>query len=45
MDIAQTAPQTVILAEDEAALYLQATTMAAWAPPGQTPEYGPDSPA
>lgn len=37
MDIAQTAPQTVILAEDEASLYLQATTMAAWAPRGQTP--------
>lgn len=37
MDIAQTAPQTVILAEDEAALYLQATTRAVWAPRGQTP--------
>jgi transposase len=37
MDIAQTAPQTVILAEDEAALYLQATTSAVWAPRGQTP--------
>lgn len=37
MDIVQTAPQTVILAEDEAALYLQATTMAVWAPRGQTP--------
>jgi DDE superfamily endonuclease len=37
MDIAQTAPQTVILAEDEASLYLQATTTAVWAPCGQTP--------
>lgn len=37
MDIAQTAPQTVILAEDEASLYLQATTTAVWAPRGQTP--------
>ena len=30
-------PETVILAEDEAGLYLQATTMAVWAPKGQTP--------
>lgn len=37
MDIAQTAPETVILAEDEASLYLQATTMRVWAPVGQTP--------
>jgi transposase len=37
MDIAQTAPETVILAEDEASLYLQATTTAVWAPRGQTP--------
>lgn len=37
MDMAQTAPQTVILAEDEASLYLQATTTAVWAPQGQTP--------
>lgn len=37
MDIAQTAPQTVILAEDEASLYLQATTTTVWAPCGQTP--------
>jgi transposase len=37
MDIAQNAPDTVILAEDEAALYLQATTTAVWAPRGQTP--------
>ena len=37
MDIAQSAPQTLILAEDEASLYLQATTTAVWAPRGQTP--------
>lgn len=37
MDIAQTAPETMILAEDEASLYLQATTTAVWAPRGQTP--------
>jgi transposase len=30
-------PNTVILAEDEATLYLQATTMPVWAPCGQTP--------
>lgn len=27
----------MILVEDEASLYLQATTMATWAPRGQTP--------
>lgn len=37
MDIAQTAPETMIFAEDEASLYLQATTMRVWAPIGQTP--------
>lgn len=37
MDLAQTAPQTVILAEDEAAVYLQASLQAVWAPCGQTP--------
>lgn len=37
IDIAQEAPETVILAEDEAGLYLQATTTAVWAPRGQTP--------
>jgi putative transposase len=37
MDLAQTAPQTAILAEDEASLYLQATLTAVWAPQGQTP--------
>ena len=31
------APQTLFLAEDEAALYLQATTTHVWAPLGQTP--------
>jgi transposase len=35
--VAQDAPETVILAEDEAGLYLQATTMAVWAPQGHTP--------
>ena len=37
VDIAQEAPETVLLTEDEAGLYLQATTMAVWAPRGQTP--------
>lgn len=37
MDIAQDAPDTVILAEDEASLYLQATQQRQWAPQGQTP--------
>ena len=37
MDIAQTAPDTVILAQDEASLYLQASLMRVWAPVGQTP--------
>ena len=37
MDIAQEAPDTVILAEDEAWLYLQATTMYVWAARSQTP--------
>ena len=37
MDIAQEAPHTVILSEDEASLYLQATTQSVWAPRGQTP--------
>ena len=35
--MAQNAPQTVILAEDEAGLYLQATTTSVWYPVGQTP--------
>jgi hypothetical protein len=36
-DIAPDAPETVILAEGEAILYLQPATMAVWAPQGQTP--------
>src|SRR6476646_9750707 len=35
IDTAQQAPETVILAMDEASLYLQATTMAVWGPIGQ----------
>ena len=37
MDYAQTYPDAVYLSEDEAALYLQATTTSVWAPVGQTP--------
>jgi transposase len=37
MDYAQTHPNAVYLSEDEASLYLQATTTAVWAPKGQTP--------
>ena len=37
MDLAQNAPNTVILTEDEMSLYLQATTMRVFAPQGQTP--------
>ena len=37
MDLAQNAPDTVILAQDEASLYLQASLMRVWAPVGQTP--------
>ena len=37
MDVAQAAPDTVFLAEDEAGLYLQATTCQVWSPTGQTP--------
>lgn len=37
MDLAQEAAETVILATDEASLYLQATTSHVWAPLGQTP--------
>jgi putative transposase len=33
----QDAPDTVIMAEDEAWMYLQATTMNVWSPRGQTP--------
>ena len=35
--MAQEAPHTVWLAQDEASLYLQATTSRVWAPRGQTP--------
>mgnify|MGYP006299720377 CR=1 FL=1 len=35
--MAQNAPETIILAEDEASVYLQATTCAVWAPKGQPP--------
>ena len=37
MDVLQDAPTTVILAEDEASLYLQTTRQSVWAPTGQTP--------
>jgi hypothetical protein len=37
MDTAQAAPDTVILAEDEASLYLQATSKAVWHWRGETP--------
>lgn len=36
LDLAQGVPGTVILATDEATLYLQATTYHVWAPVGQT---------
>jgi transposase len=35
IDTAQEAPETVVLAMDEASLYLQATSMAVWGPRGQ----------
>jgi transposase len=35
--VAQEAPETTILAEDEASLYLQASAMSVFAPIGQTP--------
>jgi putative transposase len=37
MDYAQAHPDAVYLSEDEASLYLQATTTFVWAPRGQTP--------
>jgi len=37
VDIAQEAPETVILAGDEASLYLQASLKRVWAPVGVTP--------
>jgi hypothetical protein len=39
-DIAQDVPQPVILLEDEASLYLQATLSRVWSPKGQTPVVG-----
>ncbi len=41
-DVAQTATPTAILTEDEASLYLQATTMSVWAPTAQTPVVSAD---
>jgi len=38
--MAQESPQTAILAQDEATLYLQATLRAVWASRGQTPVIG-----
>ena len=43
MDTAQHAPETVILSEDEAWMYLQATTMSVWSPRGQTPSVRVDA--
>lgn len=40
--MAQEAPNTVFLAEDEAGLYLQATTCYVWSPTGQTPSVRAD---
>ena len=37
IDVAQDAPNTVFLTEDEAGLYLQATTSHVWYPTGRTP--------
>jgi hypothetical protein len=37
VDVAQDAPETVILAGDEASLYLQATEQVVWAARGRTP--------
>jgi hypothetical protein len=37
IDVAQHAPETVILSEDEAWMYLQATMMNVWSPIGETP--------
>ena len=37
MDIAQAAPETVLVTGDEASLYLQASVMRVWAPKGVTP--------
>ncbi|MCB8979961.1 MAG: IS630 family transposase [Ardenticatenaceae bacterium] len=37
IDYAQTHPDAIYLSEDEASMYLQATTTSVWAPVGQTP--------
>jgi hypothetical protein len=37
MEVAQEAPETVFLAEDEAGSYLQTTICRVWPPTGQTP--------
>ncbi len=42
LDVAQNPTPTAILTEDEASLYLQATTMSAWSPCGQTPVIAAD---
>ncbi len=42
IDVAQDAPTTVILAEDAASLYLQATMMWVWASRGQSPVVAAD---
>lgn len=38
IDELQDLPDLVVLAEDEAKVYLQAAAQAVWAPPGQTPQ-------
>jgi transposase len=43
MDVVQESPPVVILAEDEASLYLQATRQSVWAPQGQTPSVRVDA--
>jgi hypothetical protein len=37
MDTAESAPETVMVAGEEASVYLQATVQVVWAPVGQTP--------
>ena len=44
LDVAQEVSDTVILAEDEAPLHLQATTAQLWAPRRQSPVVRLDSP-
>lgn len=43
MDLAQEAQPVVLLAEDEASLYLQATLQSVWAPQGQPPSVRVDA--